>query len=116
MDDTVLHRTLHKLKFRVTEISEMYPARLDRYDALFLQDLNKAPTETEVKDIHDFVSAGGTLIVAGDAPVLDGLFSVYGLKLHELPERQELSWRLTDKPHLSTASDRRDSRPYPFCI
>ena len=98
VDDTVLHRTLHKLKFRVTEISEMYPARLDRSDALFLQDLSKAPTETEVQDIHDFVSAGGTLIVAGDDPVLDGLFGVYGLKLRELPERQEFSHRIPDEP------------------
>ncbi|MCE2416215.1 hypothetical protein J4G07_19700 [Candidatus Poribacteria bacterium] len=78
IDGTVLHRILHRLKFRVTEISEIYPARLERYDALFLQDLNKAPTETEVKDIQDFVNTGGTLIVAGDEPGLDGLFNVYG--------------------------------------
>ena len=56
---TVLHRTLRKLKFRVSEISEIYPARLERYDALFMRDLNRAPTETEVKEIQDFVNTGG---------------------------------------------------------
>ncbi|MCY4566756.1 MAG: hypothetical protein OXD49_00480 [Candidatus Poribacteria bacterium] len=95
---TVLHRTLRKLKFRVSEISEIYPARLERYDALFLQDLNKALTETEIKDIQDFVNTGGTLIVVGDDPGLDGLFNVYGLKLHEFPEKQEFSRRITDEP------------------
>lgn len=98
MDGTVLHRTLHKLKFRVTEISEIYPARLERYDALFLQNLHKAPTETEVKDIQDFVNTGGTLIVAGDNPLLNGLFNVYDLALQELPERQEFSHRIADEP------------------
>ena len=98
IDGTVLHRTLHQLKFRVTEISEIYPARLERYDALFLQDLNKAPTETEVKEIQDFVNTGGTLIVAGDDRVLDRFFSVYGLKLRELPESQEFSHRIADEP------------------
>lgn len=98
MDGTVLYRTLHKLKFRVTEISEIYPARLERYDTLFLQNLNKAPTEAEVKDIQDFVSTGGTLIVAGDSQVLDGLFRVYGLKLREFPESQEFSRRIPDAP------------------
>ena len=97
IDGTALHRILHRLKFRVTEISEIYPARLERYDALFLQDLNKAPTETEVKDIQHFVNTGGTLIVAGDDPVLDGLFNVYGLKLHEFPEKQEFSRRIADE-------------------
>ena len=64
---------------------------------LFLQDLHNAPTETEVKDIQDFVNTGGTLIVAGDDPVLDGLFNVYGLKLHEFPEKQEFSRRIADE-------------------
>ena len=101
IDGTVLHRTLHQLKFRVTEISEIYPARLERYDALFLQGLNKAPTETEVKDIQDFVNTGGTLIVAGDDRVLDGLFEGYGLKVRELPENQEFSHRIADEPFFS---------------
>ena len=98
VDGTVLHQTLRKLKFRVTEISEIYPARLERYDALFLQDLHKAPTETEVKGIQRFVDGGGTLIVAGDNPLLDGLFSVYGLELRQLSERQEFSHRIAGKP------------------
>ena len=92
--DTTLHRVLRKLKFRVTEISEVYPARLDRYDVLFLQDLYKAPTEMEVKDIQDFVNDGGTLIVAGDDRVLEGLFRAYGLQLRELSETQEFTSRV----------------------
>ena len=98
VDDTVLHRTLRKLKFRVTEISEIYPARLERYDALLLQDLHKAPTETEVKGIQNFVNEGGTLIVAGDNRVLDGLFDIYGLELREFSETQEFSRRIADEP------------------
>ena len=98
VDGTVLHQTLRKLKFRVTEISEIYPARLERYDALFLQDLHKAPTETEVKGIQRFVDGGGTLIVAGDNPLLNRLFSVYGLELRQLSERQEFSRRIAGKP------------------
>ncbi len=95
---TVLHRTLRKLKFRVSEISEIYPARLERYDALFMRDLNKAPTETEVKEIQDFVNTGGTLIVAGDDRVLDRLYMAFGLKLRKLPESQEFSQRIADEP------------------
>ena len=94
---TVLHRALRKLKFRVTEISEIYPTRLERYDALFLQDLHKAPTETEVKGIQSFVNDGGTLIVAGDKRGLDGLFKMYGLELREFSETQEFSRRIADK-------------------
>ena len=101
VDNTVLHRTLRKLKFRVTEISDIYPARLERYDALFLQDLYKAPTETEVKGIQSFVNDGGTLIVAGDNRVLDGLFNIYGLELRESSETQEFSQRIADKPFFS---------------
>ena len=98
IDSTVLHRTLHQLEFRVTEISEIYPARLERYDALFLQALNKVPTETEVRDIQNFVNTGGTLIVAGDDRVLDELFEGYGLRLRELPESQEFSHRIAEDP------------------
>ena len=98
---TFLHRALRKLKFRVTEISEVYPARLERYDALFLQDLHRAPTETEVKGIRSFVNDGGTLIVAGDNRVLDGLFKIYDLELREFSKTQEFSQRIADKPFFS---------------
>ena len=98
---TALHRAMRKLKFRVTEISEIYPARLERYNALFLQDLHKAPTETEVKGIQSFVNDGGTLIVAGDNRVLDGLFKIYGLELREFSKTQEFSRRIADKPFFS---------------
>ena len=94
----VLYQILQKLKFRVTEISAAYPARLDRCDALFLHALDKAPTEKEVRDIQDFVNTGGTLIVAGNNKVLDGLFSAYGLELQELTDRLEYSERIIEEP------------------
>ena len=94
----VLYQILQKLKFRVVEISAAYPARLDRYDVLFLQALDKAPTEKEVRDIQDFVNTGGTLIVAGNDKVLDGLFSAYGLELQELTNRIVFSQRIPEEP------------------
>ena len=95
---TVVHQILGKLKFRVDEISAVYPARLDRYEVLFLQALDKAPTEKEVRDIQGFVNTGGTLIVAGNNKVLDGLFSAYGLELQELTDRLEYSQRIPEAP------------------
>ena len=95
---SVLYQILHKLKFRVTEISAESPARLDRSDVLFLRALGKAPTETEVQGIQDFVSTGGTLIVAGNNEALDGLFSVYGLELRELTDRIVFSQRTPEAP------------------
>ena len=94
----VLYQILQKLKFRVAEISAAYPARLDRYDALFLQAIDKAPTEKEVRDIQDFVNTGGTLIVAANNKALDGLFSAYGLELQELTDRLEFSERIIEEP------------------
>ena len=95
---TVLYQILRKLKFRVAEISAVYPARLDRYDVLFLQALDKAPTEKEVRDIQDFVNTGGTLIVAANNKALDGLFSAYGLELQELTDRLVFSQRIPEAP------------------
>ena len=95
---TELYQILRKLKFRVAEISATYPARLDRYDVLFLQALDKAPTEKEVRDIQDFVSTGGTLIVAANNNALDGLFSAYGLELQELTDRLVFSQRIPEEP------------------
>ena len=94
----VLYQILQKLKFRVAEISAAYPARLDRYDALFLQAIDKAPTEKEVRDIQDFVNTGGTLIVAANNKALDGLFSAYGLELQKLTDRLEFSERIIEEP------------------
>ena len=94
----VLYQILQKLKFRVAEISAAYPARLDRYDVLFLHAIDKAPTEKEVRDIQDFVNTGGTLIVAANNKVLDGLFSAYGLELQELTARLEYSERIIEAP------------------
>ena len=83
-DRVILSRTLRKLKLRVSEISAVYPARLDRYDALFLQDIDKAPTETEVQAIKKFVNEGGTLIVVGENQAFSQLYSAFGLKLRAL--------------------------------
>ena len=95
---TVLYQILDKLKFRVTEISATYPARLDRYDALFLHTLDKAPTETELQDIQDFVSTGGTLIVTAAGEAINGLFLAYGLELQALTNRLAFSQRIPEEP------------------
>lgn len=94
----VLGEILRKLKFRVAEISAVYPARLDRYDVLFLHELDKAPTETEVRDIQNFVNTGGTLIVAGDSEVLADLYLGYDLELQELTKRMIFSQRIPEEP------------------
>ena len=95
---TVLYQILSKLKFRVAEISVVSPARLDRCEVLFLQALDKAPTEKEVRDIQAFVNTGGTLIVAGNNKVLEGLFSAYDLELQELTDRLGFSQRIPEEP------------------
>ena len=95
---TVLYQILKKLEFRVTIISAAYPARLDRYDVLFLHTLDKAPTETEVRGIQEFVKTGGTLIVAVNDKVLDSLFSAYGLELQALTRGLEFSQRIPEVP------------------
>ena len=96
---SVLYLILRELKFRVIEISTEYPSRLKRYDVLFLQDLNKAPLETEIKKIQDFVKAGGTLIVSGgNHQAMEELVAAYGLKLQNLPNRLEFSQRLSEEP------------------
>ncbi len=93
----VLDQILRKLKFRVAEISAGYPARLDRYDVLFLHALRKAPTETEIRDIKDFVNTGGTLIVAGDNEVLADLYLAYDLELQKLTKRMIFSQRIPEE-------------------
>ena len=93
-DRRVLYQVLRKLKFRVSEISPAYPARLDRYDALFLHDIYKAPTETEVQDIKNFVNTGGTLIVAGENQALSQLYSAFGLELRALKTKLWHSQRI----------------------
>ena len=94
----VLSRILRNLRFSVREISVLYPARLDRYDALFLHDIDEAPTKTEVQDIKNFVNTGGTLIVAGKSQALHQLYAVFGLELQELTKRLEFSYRIPDEP------------------
>ncbi len=92
---SVLYRILRKLKFRVTSISTEYPSRLKNYDVLFLQDLNKAPLETEIKNIQDFVKDGGILIVGGgNHQAVGRLVETYGLKLRRLGKRMEFAHRI----------------------
>ena len=93
----VLDQILRKLKFRVAEISAGYPARLDRYDVLFLHALSKAPIEAEVRDIQNFVNTGGTLIVAGDNELLADLYLAYGLELQKLTKRMLFSQRIPEE-------------------
>ena len=97
-DREVLSRILGKLKFRVKEISAAYPARLDRYDVLLLHDIDKAPTETEVQDIKNFVNTGGILIVAGENQALSQLYSVFGLELQALTKKLWRSRRIPEEP------------------
>ena len=76
-----------------------YSSRLKRYDVLFLQDLKKAPTATEIQNIQGFVRAGGTLIVCGgNHQAMEGLVASYGLKSRNLSNRLELSQRFSDEP------------------
>ena len=96
-DRMVLYRVLRKLKFRASEISSAYPARLDRYDALFLHDIDKAPTETEVQDIKNFVNTGSTLIVAGENQALSQLYSAFGLELRALKTKLWHSQRIPEE-------------------
>ena len=93
----VLDPVLRKLKFRVAEITAEYPARLDRYDVLFLHALSKSPTETEIRDIQNFVNTGGTLIVAGDDETLADLYLAYGLELQKLTKRMIFSQRMPEE-------------------
>lgn len=97
-NEVILSRTLRKLAFRVSEISAAYPAHLDRYDALFLQEINKAPTETEVQDIQNFVNDGGTLIVAGEDQALHQLYGAFGLALRELEKKLVFARRISEEP------------------
>ncbi len=102
-EGSVLYRILRKLKFRVTNISAEYPSRLNRYHALFLQDLNKMPTETEMKKIQDFVKSGGTLIVSGgNHKTMEQLIILYGLKLRNLSKRMEYVKRISEDPFFPT--------------
>lgn len=113
-EGSVLYRILRKLKFRVTNISANYPSRLNRYHALFLQDLNKMPTETEMKKIQDFVKSGGTLIVSGgNHKTMEQLIALYGLKLRNLSKRMEYVKRISEDPFFPMhAVDRIHPRTY----
>lgn len=97
-DRDALSRILRKLKFRVTEISAAKPAHLDRYDVLLLHDIAKAPTETEVQEIKNFVNTGGTLIVAGENQALGQLYSAFGLELQALTKKLWHSRRIPAEP------------------
>ena len=96
---SVLPKLLRKLKFRVTEITAQYPSRLKNYDILFLQDLLKIPSESEIQNMQDFVKGGGTLIVSGgNHKTMAGLVAAFGLKLQNLPNRMEYANRYQEEP------------------
>ena len=76
----------------------VYPARLDRYDVLFLHAISEVPTETEVQDIKNFVNTGGTLIVAGESQALHQLYAGFGLEFQKLTKNLEFSYRMPDEP------------------
>ena len=57
-EDSVLYSVLQAMKFRVTKIEAVQPARLDRLDVLFLWQLNEALDAEEIEDIHHFVEDG----------------------------------------------------------
>ncbi len=96
---SVLYLILRKLKFRVTAISTEYPSRLKSYDALFLQDLNDAPLETEIEKIQDFVRDGGTLIVSGgNHQAMGKLVAAFDLRLRRLERRLGFVQRISDEP------------------
>ncbi len=98
---STLYEVLRALGFRVTEISIDEPARLNRLDVLFLQQLNKALEEGEIEEIHKFVAEGGTLIAAGDTSTLDSLLFDYGLEMHETLKTLETSQRIPVAPVFS---------------
>ena len=96
---SVLSSILRKLKFRVTEISAQYPSRLKNYDVLFLQELLRIPTESELQNIQEFVRDGGTLIISGgNHKTMAGLVAAYGLKLQNLQNRMEYANRYPEEP------------------
>ena len=78
---STLNSILRVLKFRVTEISDLTPAQLDRFDVLFLRQIRRALPEEEIQKIRDFVAGGGTLIAAGEDAALNTLFEAYGFEL-----------------------------------
>lgn len=96
---SVLYLILRKLKFRVTPISTEYPSHLKRYDVLFLQDLNDAPSETEIEKIQDFVRDGGTLIVSGgNHQAMGKLVAAFDLRLRRLERRLGFVQRISEGP------------------
>lgn len=100
IESSVLSNILRELKFSVTKISAQYPSQLNNYDVLFLQNLHRIPTESEIQNIQDFVKEGGTLIVSGgNHKTMAGLVAAYGLKLQNLPNRMEYVNRYSDDPY-----------------
>lgn len=96
---SILYRILGKLKYRITEISAELSPHIQRYDAIFLQDLKHPPTETEIQDMQKFVRKGGTLIVSGgNVQAIERLAESYGLQLKNLPNRLEYTQRNSEQP------------------
>ena len=97
-EDSAVYSVLQALNFRVTKIEATQPARLDRLDVLFLQQLNGALDGQEIEDIHHFVKEGGTLIVVGDHKSLDSLLSDYRLEMRHASKPLKTSHRIPINP------------------
>lgn len=94
----MLYSVLRALKFRVTKIEAIQPARLDRLDVLFLWQLNETLDAQEIEEIHHFVNDGGILIVAGDHKSLGSLLSDYGLEMRRASKPLKTSRRIPSDP------------------
>ena len=95
---STLNSVLLALKFRVTAISDVTPAQLERFDVLFLRQIRTALPEEEIRKIHTFVERGGTLIVAGDDPGIDSLFAEYGFALRTVESQLLYAERIPSEP------------------
>lgn len=96
--ESVLYRVMQASKFRVTKINAAQPARLGRFDVLFLWRLRRGLDEEDIEEIHEFVKEGGTLIVAGDHESLNSLLLDYGLEMRKASNSLETSHRIPIKP------------------
>ena len=95
---STLHSVLRALQFRVTEISSLSPARLDRFDVLFLRQILTVLPHEEIQRIQEFVKGGGTLIAAGDDTELESLFAAYGFELHTSESPLRYAERIPSEP------------------
>lgn len=95
---SLLYQVLRKLNFRVGKISTEYPIRPDKFDILFLQNLNESLSKKGREQIHEFVEDGGILIVTANSLGADTLFRDYQLALRSLTDYIAFAQRIPDEP------------------